>query len=60
MKYTLILGGAGFIGANLAREYLKYNCNVIVYDNTSGREANLSEIKDEIIIFEGLLSIMSP
>ncbi|OGY22362.1 MAG: CDP-paratose 2-epimerase [Candidatus Chisholmbacteria bacterium RIFCSPLOWO2_01_FULL_49_14] len=42
-----ITGGAGFIGANIARHYLKQGIETVVYDNLSrlGVENNLSWMK---------------
>ncbi|MCC6682542.1 MAG: GDP-mannose 4,6-dehydratase [Phycisphaeraceae bacterium] len=33
MKQVLVTGGAGFIGANLARHYLDAGCRVVIYDH---------------------------
>ncbi|MBV8054930.1 MAG: SDR family NAD(P)-dependent oxidoreductase [Deltaproteobacteria bacterium] len=39
-KYTLITGGAGFIGSNVADRLLREGQDVIVYDNLSRRGAS--------------------
>ncbi|MCR5862036.1 GDP-mannose 4,6-dehydratase [Flavobacterium sp. J372] len=48
-KYTLITGGAGFIGTNLAARLLGEGKRVMVYDNLSrpGSEQNLQWLKSE-------------
>ena len=43
MKPILITGGAGFIGSNLIKRFLKKNLNVICIDNFSS--GNLINIK---------------
>jgi CDP-paratose 2-epimerase len=47
-KYTLITGGAGFIGTNLARRLLTADQNVMIYDDLSreGSERNLAELHE--------------
>jgi len=47
-RSTLITGGAGFIGANLAHRLITQGENVIVFDNLSrsGSEKNLQWLKD--------------
>nr|HAT8714817.1 SDR family NAD(P)-dependent oxidoreductase [Legionella jordanis] len=48
-KYTLITGGAGFIGVNLADKLLSLGRRVVIYDNLSraGVEKNLQWLKDK-------------
>ena len=45
-QYVLITGGAGFIGTNVARSYLKDNQAVHIFDNLSraGTERNIAEL----------------
>ncbi|WP_306541077.1 GDP-mannose 4,6-dehydratase, partial [Dysgonomonas sp.] len=44
----LITGGAGFIGSNLCEELLKYNCEVICFDNFStGKMENILPFFDK-------------
>lgn len=39
-----ITGGAGFIGSHLVKEFIRYNCNIIIIDNLStGRLENIKE-----------------
>lgn len=47
-SYTLITGGAGFIGTNLAARLLEEGKNVMIYDNLSrdGVEQNLQWLKE--------------
>jgi CDP-paratose 2-epimerase len=44
----LVLGGAGFIGCNIAEFYAKKSDNVLVFDNLSrkGSYLNLSHLKE--------------
>lgn len=57
MKYTLVLGGAGFIGANLVREYILQGKNVIILDLFNNDNSNkLIDIIDQVIIINGNLS----
>lgn len=42
-KQVLITGGAGFIGANLARHYLDQGCRVVIYD-TLGRNGCIDNL----------------
>lgn len=50
MTISLITGGAGFIGSNLADELININHKVIVIDNLStGRLSNLQKSKSKII-----------
>jgi CDP-paratose 2-epimerase len=46
--YILVLGGAGFIGANIARAHLEQDQSVHIFDNLSrfGVEQNLAELQD--------------
>ncbi len=46
--YSLIMGGAGFIGTNLARELMRRGRDVLVFDNLSrtGVENNLKWLDD--------------
>lgn len=48
-KTILVVGGAGFIGVNVAEYYLKKGENVIVFDNfhRKGAEENASWLKNE-------------
>lgn len=56
MKYTLILGGAGFIGSNLVREFLKWNSNIIVLDQIHFQNKRLKDVNDKIKIVPGHLN----
>ena len=55
MIHTLILGGAGFIGSNLVREYIKENKKVIVFSEIRDSNNRLNDISDQIIIINGSL-----
>ncbi len=53
MRY-LITGGAGFIGSNIAIELVRRGEDVTILDIFStGREENLSSIRDEITVIRG-------
>ncbi len=52
-KY-LITGGAGFIGSNLAHFILEKGHEVVVLDDFStGKRANLADVRDRITLVEG-------
>ena len=54
MSYSLVTGGAGFIGSNLVRFLLRKEEEVIIVDNFStGRSANLEEVREHIHIVRG-------
>ncbi|MBP1920719.1 NAD-dependent epimerase/dehydratase family protein [Youngiibacter multivorans] len=53
MKYTLILGGAGFIGSNLIHEYVKLNRGVISFNREQPDNGNLDGIRDKVVSITG-------
>lgn len=54
MKTILIIGGAGFIGSNLAKKLFCQGYQIIIYDNfSSGQLTNLSTVKNNIKITKG-------
>lgn len=60
---TLVLGGAGYIGSHVVKEFLDKNHDVVVYDNLStGQEVNLFEkarfVKGDILDTQKLKSLM--
>jgi len=53
-KKVLVTGGAGFIGCNLVRRFIKEKAQVRVFDNFStGKRQNLSDVYDAIELVEG-------
>jgi len=59
----LIIGGAGYIGSHVTREFLDKNCNCVVYDNlSSGLRENLFKeakfIHGDIHDYQSLLAAM--
>lgn len=56
MKNVLLLGGAGFIGSNLAETFIKNSFNVIIYDREDGNFNNLTTVKKNIKIYKGELN----
>ena len=53
MRY-LLTGGAGFIGSHLAEKLLLGDNDVVILDNLStGRDANIANIKDKIEFVQG-------
>lgn len=55
MKYTLILGGAGFIGSNLIHEYVRQDRKVISLNREQPDNGNLSGIRDKVVSITGSL-----
>jgi UDP-glucose 4-epimerase len=54
MALSLITGGAGFIGSNMARFLLERGEKVRILDNfETGKQENLTEINDRIELIEG-------
>ena len=47
----LITGGAGFIGINAARHFIKSGSDVVIFDNFSrkGTEVNVKLLKKDIV-----------
>jgi len=59
----LIIGGAGYIGSHVTREFLDKNCSCVVYDNLSSglRENLFTEAKfihGDIHDYQALLAVM--
>src|SRR5690242_19648402 len=50
---VLITGGAGFVGSDLARRFIEYGAEVVVFDNLRrrGSELNLAAFKELGIAF---------
>jgi len=54
MKRVLVTGGAGFIGSHIVQELVRKKYFVRVLDNfSSGKQANLSAVKDKIELIKG-------
>ena len=53
-RSVLVTGGASFIGSHLVEELVANKTKVTVIDNfTSGKEKNLIEVKDKILLIKG-------
>ena len=59
-KTILITGGAGFIGINAARHFLKKGWSVVIFDNFSrkGTEVNVKLLKQEVKDANGMLRVV--
>ena len=56
MRYV-VTGGAGFIGSNTVDELVRRGHSVVVLDDlSSGREENLSEIRNKITLIKGSIT----
>jgi nucleoside-diphosphate-sugar epimerase len=56
MRYV-VTGGAGFIGSNTVDELVKRGHSVVVLDDlSSGKEENLTEIRNKITLIKGSIS----
>src|SRR3979490_1769382 len=53
----VITGGAGFIGSNTVDELVRRGHSVVVLDDlSSGKEENLSEIRNKITLIKGSIT----
>ncbi|SEI84751.1 UDP-glucose 4-epimerase [Propionispira arboris] len=60
MRYTLILGGTGFIGSNLVYEYIKRDKNVIILGTSyTTYNKHFNDIVNQITIINGRLCNIS-
>jgi nucleoside-diphosphate-sugar epimerase len=56
MRY-LVTGGAGFIGSNTVEELVRRGHSVVVLDDlSSGKEENLSEVRNKITLIKGSIT----
>src|SRR6202020_3026819 len=56
MRYV-VTGGAGFIGSNTVDELVKRGHSVVVLDDlSSGKEENLSAIRNKITLIKGSIT----
>ena len=54
MAYTLVTGGAGFIGSHLCENLIRQNKRIICFDNLStGSLSNIRSFKDKLIFVKG-------
>jgi nucleoside-diphosphate-sugar epimerase len=54
MARNLVTGGAGFIGSNLARRLVSLGEEVVILDDFStGKRANLDDMRDRVEVVEG-------
>ena len=59
-KKTVITGGVGFIGTNLAKELAADNSVIIIDDLSAGKKENLTDLSGETVQFvEGSISDLS-
>jgi UDP-glucose 4-epimerase len=54
---TIVTGGAGFIGSNLAEELVRKGSDVVILDDLStGKEGNIKEFKDSVRFVKGSIT----
>lgn len=59
MKKILLLGGAGFIGSNLAKKMIQLNWSVFIYEPPAASVTNLASVLHKVIIIRGTLSTVN-